>query len=1288
MAITRQKLQASLPRIGVVNVNTGADQTWRSVARNAQGIANDFAPFAQAEAEKAGVNAAKAVKRQNLIDFDEDKKPKAFNVPKQFGLVARRAYERVIERRFEESMLEELEEKSIEVAMSAKSSAEYNSQFGNYLKSMDKAADGRFQEYIANTGGSILSKKQLKLEIKEQEVARKKANEYADTTFQNSLQNLEHSAAMTDTTSGVLELKTMVSDATIKAEEKFALTKNSKEFKSDMQKVTFHRSLALVNLIENQSKFFSKSQKLIIDSALTDASEIASVQDSVVKDLLLTVHQSGLPISKLDDLSDHYTKRKNKFDDLRNAKVDEWPEQNQSLIAQFETTDFNSVSDILNVTTFDGAKEDLKNNYIDAQIIDTVQDKLLNFLSTVDENTFNAEEFKINVFKVLAQSNEDIDLSFLPKDLQEDFKQIINLDDDRRNDIADDIEKVTDFETSIIKLEQKSNNEQKEADELEAKIQSKTLHITAFKRIDNFVQNDNFTQASKIFLELQTTKGFNYSLLSPEQKGQYNSFVNILAEKEKKFNLTKDIKQIDRSQILLFEEIENEAKENLRLKDFAKLAGNISQLENLLPQLKSNKRHTAPTIKSLSGDLQSIKDDYLKLSGAEQKQINLNLADEMVKDFQNQAANPTDQNPFIPDYKFKEAKEKIEQMFPDDVGARNNYIPRLQNQYGLSRIEAAKRMFSELYPQGINKNILSEALNAIETQDPNFLKSLKKGSKELQMYSLLSSAKDIYGFKSEFRTQIRGLISLNEKRQAALILDQQEANAINIVETNRGKSSQENIQIYVDKRLKPLLGLDENKVIDFRDGSKWFTEDGRPTTASLELMKLMGKTIIPENLKIQLEQEAQSPTGNVGTLLSLFMFGMEQEPEGERVNLWSKEVTNQLSETAIARYTTAIIRYQLGLEPSAAEAMRNVVNQAADVGEGGIKADLEKMLDVDKLSDWLRETYPEANRRAINILESAAIALGYNTDENNLKTRLNVFTDFHFGIDDKIASEEVPNLGLDTSFFGLGGNFKKIVKGARDKYLNKSEMESMNKAGAELMYQYMSETQREMFFRTDIRDTFGRRFRDSMAAVSATTPIFGLATGSEFYPELDGKERVKTPLTKLKEREPQYIVSDGQPYFYDVDYRFREIADNTGLYYVLIPNQAGGYNKLSDPSTSVPVVMNVQDFVTKEKQHPSLLFYSRGLMNERMNDRTGGQFLQFKGFQPAVEKIPTLNSFDNVPDDFLPLVKAEQAYMFAFRPELLEIESNRRNFEILINEGVIRDFDIDYYEDFLEVEDD
>ena len=1288
MAIQRQSRRAQLPRIGVVNVDTGADQVWRSVARTAQGIANDLAPFAQKEAEQAGVNAAKAVKRQNLIDFDEDKKPIAFNVPKQFGLVARSAYERVIETRFEESMREELLDKSIEIASTAKSSTDYNAQFSNYLKTMDKAADGRFGEYIANTGGSILKETQLKLELKEQEAARKKAEQYANDNYTNSLMTLEKSAGMTYTTSGVVDLRDNVKDAVIKAQDKFALTKDSVQYRKDLEDVSFYRSVATVNLIQNQSKFFSESQRLTINAALTDPSQISSIQDSVVRNFVLSIHQTRLPLNRLEDLSDHYTKRKNQFDALRDAKKDEWPEQNQSLIADFETQDFNSVSDILNVDTFNGATPEIKEKYIDAQIVDTVQDKLLSFLSTVNVDEFDDDTFKEEVELALLQSNENIDLSFLPDDLQEDFKQIIRLEDSRRNKIAQEIVKLTDTKASIIKLEQEANQKALDDDKAARTALSTELHLTYFKGIKNANNNKNFKLAAEIFSNLIIDKNYDLTLLTPELRAEYNSFLEILAENQAQFNLGESIKQIDRSQILLFETLNTEAQEHLRTGNLAQLANSINKLENLLPQLSGNKRHSAATIKSLSGNLQSLKNDFAKLGKEEQKQLNLNLADEIIKDLEMQAANPTEQEPFITSQRYTRLKKQIEEMFPNDVRTRNDYLSKLQNQYGLSRIEAAKRMFAELYPQGIPENILSEAINAIETQDPEFLKSLENGSKEKEMYTLLSSAKDIYGFKSEFRTQIRGLEELNRVRQSALIQDNKEANAINLVETNRGLASSENIQIYVDKKLKPKLGLDRSDVIDFGNQSFWFTEDGRPTVASLELMKLLGKGIIPKDLQLQLEQEALIPTGRVGTLLSIFMFGMEQEPDGERVNVWSKEVTNQLNETAISRYTTALIRYQLGVEPSAEAAMRNVINQADDIGEGGIKAELEKTLDVKKLSDWLRETYPEANQRAISQLESAAIALGYNADEKQLKERLDVFTDFHFGIDDRIASKEVANIGVDRSLLGFGGTFKRHVKGARTKYLTESEMANMDKAAAQLMYEFLSEDQRNTYFRTEFADTFGRRFKEYGALSLATLPIFGIAAGTEVYPELDGKERVKTPIARQKERLQQFVTVDGQPFFYDIEFKMREIADNTGLYYVLIPNQAGGYNTLRDQTTDVPAVMDVRDFITKETQHPNMLFYSRAFLNERMNDRTGGQFLQFRTFQPATDKIPELNSFDNVPDEFLPLVKAEQAYMFMYRPELLELESNRRQFEILINEGVINDFDVPYFEDFLEVEND
>ena len=185
----------------------------------------------------------------------------------------------------------------------------------------------------------------------------------------------------------------------------------------------------------------------------------------------------------------------------------------------------------------------------------------------------------------------------------------------------------------------------------------------------------------------------------------------------------------------------------------------------------------------------------------------------------------------------------------------------------------------------------------------------------------------------------------------------------------------------------------------------------------------------------------------------------------------------------------------------------------------------------------------------------------------------------------------------------------------------------MDKAAAQLMYEFLSEDQRNTYFRTEFADTFGRRFKEYGALSLATLPIFGIVAGTEVYPELDGKERVKTPIARQKERLQQFVTVDGQPFFYDIEFKMREIADNTGLYYVLIPNQAGGYNTLRDQTTRCTFVMDVRDFITKETQHPNMLFYRRAFLNERMNDRTGGQFLQFKPFNLQQIKYLELNSF-------------------------------------------------------------
>ena len=314
MAIIRQTRQTQLSKIGVVNVNTGVEQTYKTIAKNSQSIANDLAPFAQAEAEKTGVNTAKAISKQNLIDFDNTGypnvgdenynpnfgKPKAFAIPRDFGLVARSAYERVIERRFEESMQEELELKAIELSSDSKNSAEYNERFTNYLAAMDKAADGRFGEYIQNTGTAILRDSLLKLQIKEQEAAVKYAKKQSKENVFLALRKLSNSVGMADDPKSINEIMTLARNVTVAIEEDFALNQDKIEYVKNLDQIAFAKAGALTKTID--SKITRQAIRKIIETS------------------------NGI---NLDKLSESFTKQVDAVDQIQKAEDTEYFSNNE-----------------------------------------------------------------------------------------------------------------------------------------------------------------------------------------------------------------------------------------------------------------------------------------------------------------------------------------------------------------------------------------------------------------------------------------------------------------------------------------------------------------------------------------------------------------------------------------------------------------------------------------------------------------------------------------------------------------------------------------------------------------------------------------------------------------------------------------------------------------------------------------------------------------------------------------------------------------------------------------------
>ena len=340
--LIRQTRQTQLSKIGVVNVNTGVEQTYKTIAKNSQSIANDLAPFAQAEAEKTGVNTAKAISKQNLIDFDNTGspnvgdenynpnfgKPKAFAIPRDFGLVARSAYERVIERRFEESMQEELELKAIELSSDSKNSAEYNERFTNYLAAMDKAADGRFGEYIQNTGTAILRDSLLKLQIKEQEAAVKYAKKQSKENVFLALRKLSNSVGMADDPKSINEIMTLARNVTVAIEEDFALNQDKIEYVKNLDQIAFAKAGALTNLLSTSTANLSKSERLRIVGAFTNPALIKTIDSKITRQAIRKIIETSNGIN-LDKLSESFTKQVDGVDQIQKAEDTEYFSNNE-----------------------------------------------------------------------------------------------------------------------------------------------------------------------------------------------------------------------------------------------------------------------------------------------------------------------------------------------------------------------------------------------------------------------------------------------------------------------------------------------------------------------------------------------------------------------------------------------------------------------------------------------------------------------------------------------------------------------------------------------------------------------------------------------------------------------------------------------------------------------------------------------------------------------------------------------------------------------------------------------
>jgi hypothetical protein len=181
MAVIREKRQFQNQRIGVVRMDTGAEDYYKTIANAADNLTSIAFKEAGRQAREKGIQSAEAVNQQGLRTINpETGKPQAYNVPSNFGTVAQAAYEEVLDRRFINDVDEQIKERGRELALKyqndPKGVEKYSQAMEDYVAQMikpDKNKAGlndRFKNIIRDTGASFIASTKFNLMAKRAEV--------------------------------------------------------------------------------------------------------------------------------------------------------------------------------------------------------------------------------------------------------------------------------------------------------------------------------------------------------------------------------------------------------------------------------------------------------------------------------------------------------------------------------------------------------------------------------------------------------------------------------------------------------------------------------------------------------------------------------------------------------------------------------------------------------------------------------------------------------------------------------------------------------------------------------------------------------------------------------------------------------------------------------------------------------------------------------------------------------------------------------------------------------------
>lgn len=283
MAVVRQNTQVFNKPIGVVRANAGASELGQAISQVAGAASDIIYREGAIRAEEAGTKAGIAQSADRIIAINPDTGlPEAYEAPSNFGTIASRAYQNMIDRRFEDSIGDEIKMRGQEIAADSANSEEFKNRMTAYVEQMYANAvteDGGLNAYgrmIEEAGTAYVASAYTALRNKEAKAA--KAALEAQQKLQFWKETREATAIINagGDASALIDGLAKRTDDLLQSGSITATT-----YMKDIEKIDGLRALSNSNQLTNIYVAANPEQRALLKSAILNPELIANVSDDL-----------------------------------------------------------------------------------------------------------------------------------------------------------------------------------------------------------------------------------------------------------------------------------------------------------------------------------------------------------------------------------------------------------------------------------------------------------------------------------------------------------------------------------------------------------------------------------------------------------------------------------------------------------------------------------------------------------------------------------------------------------------------------------------------------------------------------------------------------------------------------------------------------------------------------------------------------------------------------------------------------------------------------------------------